>query len=232
MIPGGEPSIVPAGDAALLATFADVIDPEVNARVRAVASALETSGARGVTEVTIAYSTLLVHFDPVLARYEGVRELVLDLSRVATLSAAGESRLREIPAVFGGAYGPDLLEVARLVKLPVDEFLRQVMQTTYTVFMLGFSPGNPYLGGLPPHLALPRLPTPRERVPAGTVALANQVNVYSLTSPGGWRWLGRTPLKMFDPDVRPPTYLEAGDRVRFVKIDEAEYLNMGGEKAE
>lgn len=225
------PTVVPAGDAALLVTLGEEISLEVNARVRALARAVESRGPRGVREVVIAYATLLVFYDPLAASYEEVRGQLLDLAGQTESSAPQEARLREIPTVFGGAYGPDLPAVAQLLKLSEEEVVRAFTGATFTVYMLGFAPGNPYLGGLPPHLALPRLESPRERVPAGTVAIANQATIYSVASPGGWRWMGRTYLKLFDPTIDPPVYLQDGDRVRFVPISEEEYLAKGGEKA-
>lgn len=230
MSQAGLPAVVPAGDAALLLTFAEEISLEVNSRVQALAQAIESRGLPGVREVVVAYATLLVFYDPLVAGYEQVRDAVLALAQESTGRLAQEERLLEIPTVFGGAYGPDLPDVAARTNLTPDEVLGRFCAATYTVYMLGFAPGNPYLGGLPQELALPRLESPRERVPAGTVALANQAAIYSLTSPGGWRWLGRTAIKMFTPEVDPPTYLRAGDRVRFVPISEEEYLEMGGEK--
>ncbi len=232
MSQGDLPQVVPAGDAALLVTLGDEISLEVNARVRALARAVEGRGTRGVREVVIAYATLLVHYDPLVTSYEDVKDRVLEVAGEATASTLQEARLRKIPTVFGGAYGPDLPSVAQFLKMTEEDFLRAFTGTTFTVYMLGFAPGNPYLGGLPPHLALPRLESPRERVPAGTVAIANQATIYSLTSPGGWRWLGRTYLKLFDPSVDPPVYLQDGDQVRFVPISEEEYLRNGGERAE
>ncbi len=226
-------SIVPAGDAALLVTLGDEISLEVNGRVRALARAVEAEKIPGVKEVVIAYATLLIFYDPLLVTYEDTRARVLELAgRLPLSSGQEEGRLREIPVVFGGGYGPDLPSVAQYHKMTEEEFLRLYTGATYTVFMLGFAPGNPYLGGLPPQLAMPRLESPRERVPAGTVAIANQATIYALTSPGGWRWLGRTPIKLFDPAADPPVYLQDGDRVRFVPISEEEYLRMGGEKVE
>ena len=231
MSQGDLPTAVPAGDAAILLTFAEEISLEVNSRVQALARAVESQGLPGVREVVIAYATLLVYYDSLEAGYEQVRDAVLALAQESAGSVAEEGRLLEIPTVFGGDYGPDLPDVAARTNMSPQEVLRKFCDATYTVYMLGFSPGNPYLGGLPPELALPRLESPRERVPAGTVALANQAAIYSITSPGGWRWLGRTAIKMFTPEVDPPTYLRDGDRVRFVPISEEEYLEMGGEKA-
>jgi KipI family sensor histidine kinase inhibitor len=226
------PQIVPAGDAALLVVLGNEINLEVNGRVRALARAIEAKGVHGVHEVVIAYATLLIHYDPLVLSFEQLRGLVLELVEQGPTLVNQETRLQEIPTVFGGPYGPDLPEVAQHHKMAEEEFLRRYTDVTYTVYMLGFAPGNPYLGGLPPELAMPRLESPRERVPAGTVAIANQASIYSLTSPGGWRWLGRTPIKLFDPTKDPPVYLQDGDQVRFIPITEAEYLRLGGEKVE
>ncbi|MGE5619478.1 MAG: 5-oxoprolinase subunit PxpB [Sphingomonadaceae bacterium] len=228
----GVPRVDPAGDAALLVTLGNEISLEVNSRVRALARAVEAEGVPGVQEMVIGYATLLLFYDPLRTTFEETRDRVLRLADRASASGEQEGRLREIPTVFGGAYGRDLPSVALLLGMSEEEVLRIFTGATFTVFMLGFAPGNPYLGGLPPKLALPRLESPRERVPAGTVAIANQATIYALTSPGGWRWLGRTPIKLFDPAADPPVYLQDGDRVRFVPISEEEYLRMGGERAE
>lgn len=223
--------IVPAGDAALLMTLGDEISPEVNARVRSLARAIERRPIRGLREAVIAYATLLVYYDPLAISFEQAREHLMELAGQAADSTPQEAALKEIPTVFGGAYGPDLPVAAQLLKMSEEQLIKEFTEATYTVYMLGFAPGNPYLGGLPPHLALPRLESPRLRVPAGTVAIANQATIYSLTSPGGWRWLGRTYLKLFDPKANPPVYLQDGDQVRFVPISEKEYLARGEEKA-
>jgi len=226
------PQVVPAGDAALLATFANEIRLEVNARVRTVARALDERAEPGILESVVAYATLLVHYDPLRLSYEQARALLLEVAAVATAATGEDSRLVDLPTVFGGAYGPDLPDIAQRLGMAEEQLIQAFIQPTYTVYMLGFAPGHPYLGGLPPQLAMPRLESPRARVPAGTVAIANQATIYSLTSPGGWHWLGRTPIKMFDPSRNPPTHLQAGDRVRFVPISEQEYLRLGGQDEE
>lgn len=225
------PYIVPAGDAATMVVLGEAIDPELNARVRALAQAVEDAAIPGVREVVIAYCTLLIHHDPLLLGFETLRDRVAPMLGTLRPIEDTDTRLIEIPTVFGGSYGVDLPYVLEYHKLDEAEFLRQFTGAAYTVYMLGFSPGNGYFGGLPLHLAMPRLESPRERVPAGTVGIANQVTIYPLTSPGGWRWLGRTALKLFDPTKDPPTLLREGYRVRFIPISEEEYLRMGGEKA-
>jgi len=226
------PQVIPAGDAALMAVFAEEIKPEINARVRALATALEDNAPPGIVESVVAFATLLVYYDPMLLSFEDARSIVLDLAARIDDVSEEQTRLVEIPTLFGGAYGPDIPWIAQYKGMSEEDVLKTFTDATYVVYMLGFAPGNPYLGGLPPQLAVPRLDSPRKVVPAGTVAIANQASIYSLNSPGGWRWLGRTPIKMFDPSRNPPCFLQAGDRVKFVPISEDEYFKLGGEKAE
>jgi KipI family sensor histidine kinase inhibitor len=123
----------------------------------------------------------------------------------------------EIPVAYGGANGPDLDAVAELTGHTPDEVVAMHSGAEYLVYFLGFSPGFPYLGGLPESIAAPRLETPRRRVPAGSVAIGGQqTGVYPIASPGGWRIIGRTPLRLFDPGADPPVLLRMGDHVRFV----------------
>jgi KipI family sensor histidine kinase inhibitor len=138
--------------------------------------------------------------------------------------AAPEGRLRTIPTVYGGEFGPDLDEVAQRLGLSPGELIERHTAAEQRVYMLGFSPGFPYLGDLPAELALPRRATPRERVPVGSVAIAErQTGIYSREMPGGWHLLGRTPVPLFDHSRDPPAYLAPGDRVRFVAIQASEW---------
>lgn len=195
-------------------------------RVQTLARSLETADIPGVLDLLPAYCTLLIHFDPVVVSVNSISRVV---GRVLgnSLSASGaESRLREIPTVYGGEFGPDLPAVASKLGLPEEEVVRRHSSATYLVCFIGFAPGQPYVVGLPPELALPRRPTPRELVPAGAVTIANQSNVYGVPNPTGWWWIGRTPLKMFDPAANPPTYLLPGDRLRYVPVTEQEFREL------
>jgi KipI family sensor histidine kinase inhibitor len=125
----------------------------------------------------------------------------------------------EIPTFYGGTYGPDIEFVAAHSGLSVDDVIARHSEMTYTVYMLGFAPGFAYLGGLPEELVAPRLPTPRQAVPAGSVGIAGaQTGVYPIETPGGWRLIGRTLIALFDPTADPPALLRPGDRVRFAPI--------------
>ncbi|MHB0870544.1 MAG: 5-oxoprolinase subunit PxpB [Chloroflexota bacterium] len=224
--------VIPAGDAAALVVLGDEMSVEMSVRVQELARGLARYGIEGIRDVSPAYCTLLIHFDPAHLSFQAVQSAVRRLMTEPMETSATESRLREIPTVYGGDYGPDLPVVASQLQLSEAEVIRLHSGATYVVCTLGFAPGQPYVVGLPSQLALPRRLSPRELVPIGAVTLANQTNVYPFPNPTGWWWIGRTHLKLFDPSADPPTHLQPGDRMRFVPIDEAEYLRLGGEDAE
>ena len=135
-----------------------------------------------------------------------------------------EPKLTRIPVVYGGLYGPDLEEVAEYLRISPEEVIRLHCSKPYFIYMIGFMPGFPYMGELPEALVTPRLKTPRLLVPAGSVAIAQkQTGIYSMESPGGWQILGRTPVKLFDPEKEPPALLQMGDLVQFYPISEKEF---------
>ncbi len=216
--------LIPCGDSALLVSFGEAVDAALNRRVHALAAAVRTLRAaapdRWGTPVP-AYSSLLVPYDPlVLTAAEAEAAL-------AGLLAALPPDLPEedaeppltIPVHYGGADGPDLAEVAALHGLDPEAVVRLHTGAVYRVFMLGFAPGFAYLGPLPPSLVTPRRATPRTRVPAGSVAIAaEQTGIYPLATPGGWHLLGRTDLRLWDPDREPPALLRPGQRVRFAAV--------------
>lgn len=217
-------TISPAGDAALLVTLGEQIDPAVNRRVHALARRL-TPAVRGLAEWPLpgagesvpGYAALLVHYDPLVCEYAAVRAWVEDELAQVSEAELPEPRRVEVPVQYGGDHGPDLADVARHTGLSEAEVVRIHCARDYPVFMLGFMPGFPYLGGMDAAIACPRLPAPRQRVPAGSVGIAGQqTGIYPLESPGGWRIIGRTPLRLFDWQNDPPARLSPGDLVRFV----------------
>jgi KipI family sensor histidine kinase inhibitor len=214
-----------ASDHSILVSFADGISREAHRRVRAALHALQREPITWVTNLHPAYASVLVSFDPVVAARQRVETEVARRVRHADTAALPEPALVEIPVRYGGEWGPDLPDVAAACGLTPAEVVREHSRAEYVVYFLGFSPGFPYLGGLPPRIAVPRRASPRTRVPAGSVAIGgNQTGVYPLASPGGWQLIGRTPLALFDPGRTPPALLAAGDRVRFVATEEATFL--------
>ena len=212
-----KPSFVPLGDSALLVQLGDEIDLAVNQSVHTLASLLDASSLEGLTETVPAYGTLLVHYDPLILSDTELREWLR-----GKLEQIGEANARKprqilIPVQYGGEYGVDLDFVADYHRLSVEEVIRIHSESTYTIYMMGFTPGFPYMGKLDDAIVTPRLDTPRTRVPAGTVAIAgSQTGIYPIDSPGGWRLIGYTPLRLFDPDADSPFLFSPGDEVRFV----------------
>jgi KipI family sensor histidine kinase inhibitor len=209
--------VVYSSDRSLLLVFDDRISLAAHRDVLRLTSLLQS--VRGVTNVHPAYASILIDFDPRASRHSDVERAADELFAQAASAPLPEPRTVEIPVAYGGEYGPDLEAVAALTGHTPEEVAAIHSGADYLVYFLGFSPGFPYLGGLPDSIAAPRLETPRRRVPAGSVAIGGrQTGVYPMASPGGWRIIGRTPLRLFTPEADPQTLLRMGDHVRFVPI--------------
>lgn len=218
-----KPAIEPLGESALLLRLGDRIDPALNDRVQALVTRLQRDAPVEVVDLVPAYAALAVHFDGG-ARPAAVRERVEAWLRTTwsggEVAGVSATRTVEIPVCYGGEHGPDLDALAAHAGLSPAEALARHAGASYRVAMLGFAPGFPYMLGLPEALAMPRLAQPRRAVPAGSVGIAGtQTGIYPQASPGGWRIIGRTPLRLFDAAREPPALLAPGDRVRFVAID-------------
>ena len=212
---------LPAGDQAVVVEFGSVIDPEINALVHRTAAAIDAADIDGVLEMVPTYRSLLVYYDPLDVSLHELQEQISGLAIVDD-EIRDEFRIVEIPTLYGGEHGPDLEFVAQNAGMAESEVIALHSGTDYLVYTMGFSPGFPYLGGLDMRLHTPRLSTPRTLIPAGSVGIAEtQTGVYPVASPGGWRLIGRSPLRLFDPFANPPTVINAGDRVRFVPLDDA-----------
>ena len=213
------------GEGGVVVELGEGIDPAVNARVHQLARAMTARLGGEIVEVVPSYRSLLVIHDPLRTSRDRVVEVVEALVEAlegGPVPAPG--RMVRIPTCYGPAHSPDLAEVARLSGLAVEEVVRRHAGPSYLVHFLGFTPGFPYLGGLDPSLATPRLDSPRARIPAGSVAIGGvQTGIYPMESPGGWRIVGRTPLRLFDPRAARPFLLAPGDGLRFVPIDEATF---------
>jgi len=226
----------PLGDAALYAEFGDELDLEVNRSLQALAAALRARGVPWIRDVVPALCGIAMHFDP--AHPELPADIVPRCEALLQecFKSAGKfensGRRVELPVCYDPAFGLDFEEISSQLKLSVEKIVQLHTASEHLVLMMGFSPGQPYIGGLDPRLALPRRANPRTRVPAGSVAIANaQTAVYSYETPGGWNVIGRTPLAVFDPAREPPSLFAAGDRVRFVPIPLEEYQRLGGGRA-
>ncbi|MDQ3964373.1 MAG: 5-oxoprolinase subunit PxpB [Actinomycetota bacterium] len=232
MIPKSSPSVLPLGDAAVVVTFGDDIDPDIHERVMAFAQHLDSSPPPAMVEYIPAFTTVTLTYDPLVRTYdEFIASVQTVLDEVGSRGETKDTRPPvEIPVYYGDELGPDLDFVASHNDLTPEEVVKIHSGTTYLVFMVGFAPGFPYLGGMSPRIAAPRLDSPRTAVPAGSVGIAGaQTGVYSIETPGGWRLVGRTPLKLFEPTASAPSLLHAGDHVRFLPIDRGEYETMARE---
>jgi inhibitor of KinA len=215
-----KPKITPLGDSSVLVQFGSDIDISVNQRVHALASFLVASPFEGMTETVPAYATLLVQYDPLAVSFMQVRDFLREILSQAEAVVARNPKQVEVPVRYGGEFGVDLESVARHLHLKVEDVIRLHSERIYTVYMMGFTPGFPYMGKLDDALVMPRLETPRTRVPAGTVAIAgSQTGIYSIASPGGWQLIGWTPLTLFDPHADAPFFFSPGDEVKFVVED-------------
>ncbi|MGH7232265.1 MAG: 5-oxoprolinase subunit PxpB [Nitrospiraceae bacterium] len=224
------PRVLAAGDAALTIEFGSTIDPASNARVVACARVVEGLSIPGVVEIVPTYRSLTVYFDPIAIDSAWLAERLEALARSVPADALRSSRTVEIPVLYGGEYGPDLPDVAAFAKRRIEDVIALHGSVTYRVYMLGFSPGFPYMGQVPDEIAMPRLGSPRMRVPAGSVGIAgSQTGIYPIESPGGWRLIGRTPLRLYDPNRPTPFLLKPEDCVRLVAIDRQEYDRLSQE---
>lgn len=208
----------PLGDSSILIQLGDAIDPILNQRVHALSALLQTIPA--IIETIPAYCTVLVHYDPLTTTYNQIKNSIEEKISQLDESTHRPSRRLEIPVLYGGASGPDLEPAAATLALSPSELIRLHSEREYTVYMMGFTPGFPYMGILNEKLNMPRLATPRTRVPAGSVAIAGaQTGIYPVASPGGWHIIGYTPLKLFDPLSENPFLFAPGDVVKFVPTE-------------
>jgi KipI family sensor histidine kinase inhibitor len=232
------PRILPVGDAALTVEFGDSIDPALHARVIGLADALEQARAAtpssedageysGIVDVVPTFRSLTVHFNPLLADGERLgRALVRLAASAGAVSTMG--RHWRLPVCFDDEFAPDLNDLAESKGLSREAVINLMAEATFKVYMIGFMPGFPYMGGLPAVLEAPRLASPRKAVPARSLAVAGAMcAVYPWESPGGWRLLGRTPVPMFDAaDSESPSLLASGDEVRWQAVERPLYVEL------
>jgi inhibitor of KinA len=218
--------IEPLGDSALLVRVVEGFEAEesLDAVLRATRQ-LELAQIRGVIDLAPAYTTIGVFFDP--AQTETLDEFRATIERALENDIDSGSRpgtTIEVPVCYEDEFAPDLEEIGRHVGLPPNEIVRRHAEASYRVSCVGFTPGFPYLSGLPPELATPRRASPRKEIPAGAVAIGGtQTGIYPRMSPGGWNIIGRTPLRLFDVQRKSPALFHAGDRVRFRRISRQEF---------
>ena len=215
--------ILPAGDSAWLIELPERIDAAVNARAIEIARAISRESLP-VTDVVVGYRSVMAFFDPLDPRTANIEERLRNIAAAPPAGEDVDGRVIDVPVCYGGAYGPDLGEVAEFGGCTPDEVIAVHLGREYRVFVVGFVPGFAYMADVDPRIAAPRRSSPRLKVPAGSVAVAaGQTGVYPAETPGGWRLIGRCPIRPYDPARAEPFLFRPGDRVRFRRISEDEY---------
>jgi KipI family sensor histidine kinase inhibitor len=215
------------GDKALSMEFGNEISEDLNKKIRAVTALIESKNICGIDELVPGYRSLMIHYNPLLIEYEELVSILTEIEEHINVFELPPPETIEIPVLYGGRYGPDIENVAKHNSLTVQEVIEIHTSTKYLIYMLGFTPGFPYLGGMDKRIACPRLDTPRTKIPAGSVGIAGeQTGIYPLESPGGWQLIGRTPIELFNPERENPILVKPGNYIVFKSIDEEEYINI------
>jgi len=224
-----QPRLLALGDGAWTIEFGSSIDPVIHSRVLGFCTALQKSAdiTEKILEYLPSFRSVSVYYDP--AKVDGIM-LGSELLNLAHHSGnqLSEGRKLYIPVCFEDEFGPDLNEVAHLKNLEISEVIDLMTSCVFSVYMIGFLPGFPYLGGLPESLNIPRLANPRLTVPAGSIAIAaGMCAVYPWESPGGWRLLGQTPVPLFDVNHSDhPALIASGDQIHWRSINKARYAEL------
>lgn len=223
----------PLGDQAVLIEFGKEISADVYKGVQHLVSTLDTMQPDWLIEYIPAYTTLTVVYNPIAflkkhfashLPYHIICDEIKTFLSVDMNVPTVEKRTIEIPVCYGGKFGPDLSFVAESNELTEEEVIHIHSNGKYLVYMIGFAPGFPYIGGMPSEIATPRRSSPRLKIPARSVGIAgSQTGIYPIETPGGWQLIGSTPLQLFNIHHHPPTLLQAGDHVRFKPISYEEY---------
>jgi KipI family sensor histidine kinase inhibitor len=222
------PKILGSGDSCLVVEFSDAIDMGANLKLQDLRRAMETLSVPGVRECVPTYRSLSVYFNPLRITRPRLEEIIRRALESVGRVAEHARQILIIPVLYGGEFGPDMEKVSEHTGLSEDEIIHRHTSVDCYCYMLGFTPGFGYLGGMDKSLSTPRLKNPRLLIPAGSVGIAgDQTGVYSVDSPGGWQLIGRTPLKLFDPHGNTePTLMKAGGWVRFRRISADEYASI------
>ncbi|MCB2358344.1 5-oxoprolinase subunit PxpB [Clostridium estertheticum] len=216
-----------AGDRALVVEFGDKIEEQVNSKIRGLTVAIAKEGITGINETIPTYRSLMVIYDPMIMELDELIDMIKSIILKMHELKLPDAKVIEIPTLYGGEYGPDIEFVAKHNKISIDEVIKIHTDQEYLIYMIGFTPGFPYLGGMSDKIEAPRLQNPRTKIPAQSVGIAGkQTGIYPVESPGGWQLVGRTPVKLYDPCREEPVLLNAGDYIKFISIDENEYKNI------
>lgn len=214
----------PLGDSAIIIQFDNKITIESHQKVRVITERLQDSLLPGMIECVPAFTSVTVYYNPLMLSYQDVRSALEEMLKDLDQAPAGKPRLVEIPVCYGEDLGPDLEFVAKHNGITEEEVVKIHSRNEYLVYMIGFAPGFPYLGGMSERIQAPRRTSPRLSIAAGTVGIAGmQTGIYPIETPGGWQLIGRTPEELFRPNEPSPSLLKAGDVIRFRPITRKEF---------
>ncbi|MCI1580354.1 MAG: 5-oxoprolinase subunit PxpB [Clostridium beijerinckii] len=222
-------------ETAALVEFGMKISEDINKKVRTFCTYLDEKPFCGMVEYVPAFTSVSVVYNPLAmkseAPYEVVKTILDNIISKLDFSLGDEEHIVEIPVCYGGEFGQDIEEVAKINNITVDQVIKIHSEGKYLVYMIGFAPGFPYLGGMSEKIAAPRRESPRTAIPAGSVGIAGmQTGVYPIETPGGWQLIGKTPLKLFDLKRKTKSLLKAGDIVKFYPISYEEYIQLKEEE--
>ncbi len=221
------PRILPTGDRALSVEFGDKIDEEINSRLMGLIKRMAAHKIEGIEEFVPSFRAVLIHYNPAIIPYNKMVTLINGYLDKDDHETVKEKRIVEVPVCYEGEYAPDINFVAEHANMTVEEVIKIHSSKSYLVYMLGFQPGFPYLGGLDERLVTPRLENPRLKIDAGSVGIGGaQTGLYPMESPGGWQIIGRTPVKCFNPAREVSIPYRAGDYIRFVPVSYKEYEEL------
>jgi len=218
-----------------LIEFGNEINEEINKKIRAFCLYIDEHPFEGLIEYVPYFTSISIIYEPLkidnYPPFEKVKTILEDMVSNINIASIEEENIVEIPVCYSGEFGPDIEQVAKINNITVDEVIKIHSEGKYLVYMIGFAPGFPYLGGMSEKIAAPRRESPRTAIPAGSVGIAGmQTGVYPIETPGGWQLIGRTPIKLFDLNGEPKSLLKSGDIAKFYPISYDEYLRLKEEK--